>query len=171
MDPLNLSYNEATNNCCNTRYNINFNHEPGSDYAANNFTKLRMLYNSRVSNFRHVVSASKPLFMLIYLPIFMKAEPSYLEIAKRIFRNIKTQRHGITSLLVLNAHTPNSTPVVDGYIDSDCEWINIPAPDPGYVWHDAAWFMSNPGTAHEQKVIQFVESHLQRIGLIKDEVQ
>jgi hypothetical protein len=170
MDPLNLAYNEAANNCCNTRYKINFNHEPGSDYAANNFTKLRTLYNARVSNFRHVVSASKPLFMLIYLPIFMEEKTSYVEIAERIFRNIKKQRQGITSLLVLNAHAPGIAPVVDGYVDSDCEWINIQAPDAGYVWHDSSWFMSNTGMEHEQKVIQFVESHLHRMGLMKSDL-
>lgn len=166
MDPINLAYDVATNNCCNKRYNINFNHETGTDYAANNFTKIRMLYNSRVSNFRHLVSEPRPLFMLIYLPIFMDARLSYIEISKRIFRKIKSQRNEATSLLVLNAHASDCAPVIDGFIDNDLEWINVPVPDAGYVWHDASWFMSNIGITHEQKVIQYVEAHLQRVGLV-----
>lgn len=104
--------------------------------------------------------------MLIYLPIFMDARISYIEISKRIFRNIKSQRNEATSLLVLNAHASDCAPVIDGFVDNDLEWINVPVPDAGYVWHDASWFMSNIGITHEQKVIQYVETHLQRVGLI-----
>jgi hypothetical protein len=166
MDPSNLAFNAATNGCFNKRYSINFNHETGTDYAANNFNKLRLLYNLRVSNYRHLVSASKPLFMLMYLPIFMDAQPYYKGIAERILRNIESQRNEHTSLLILNAHAPDKAPALDGFIDSNLEWINIPVPDAGYVWHDASWFMSDSGINHEKMVIEYVKAHLKRVGLM-----
>lgn len=164
MDSANLAYKETLGNCRNTHFNINFNHELGPDYAANDFSKLRTLYQARVSQLYQFVEDPRPLFLMLYLPVFMLADRSYINIVKGILHNIQGRRTGKASLLVVNSHALGDAMSVDAFIEDAFEWFNLPLPDPGYIWHHPSSYMSDSGIAYERQVIQLVETHLERAG-------
>lgn len=166
MEPANLIFKRNIENCWNTRYHINFNHERGPEFAIDEFAKLRTIYEARVANFRQTIAESTPLFLMLYLPIFMPAGRSYVSLIKGILHRIQAQRTGPTTLLVVNSYAHEDSPGVEAFFEDDFEWCNIPLPHPEYCWHDASWFMSDLGIAYEREVIARVKMHLDRVGLL-----
>ena len=165
MDPANLRFDAATQTCNHTRYAVHFNHEVGSQFAANDFARLREMYAGRIVGFREMLADPTPLFLLITVPVFIQAYKGQVDIVQRIRRLIMNLRTGPTSMLVVNSSPPGMASPVPDMREPGFEWVNIEAPFADYVWHDARCFMSDGGVAYEKVVAALIERHLKQAGI------
>ena len=165
MDPAELRFSVETQTCSHTRYPVHFNHERGVKFAENDFAKLRAMYAGRIENFRQMLADPTPLFLLLTLPIFITPGQKHLEEAREIRRLIMDKRTGPTSMLVVNTMAPGEISAVAAFNEPGFQWVNVDAPDAKYVWHDAAWFMSDAGVRYEKLVASEIEGHLKQSGL------
>jgi hypothetical protein len=147
----------------NTLHAVTFNHEPGPEYAENNFQLLREIYGRRVANFDLAIHDPRPLLLVAHSPAFMGIYPAQVDSMRRVVRHVAAQRQAPTRLVVLKTHDPDSVLGCGDCDDADLSVHLLPLPWQGYVWFEPQAFLSDEGFALERRMVQLLEDGMDRL--------
>jgi len=163
LKPEVLAYREEHNFCVNTHHAVTFNHEPGPEYAENDFQLLREIYGRRVANFQQAVLDPRPLLLVAHSPAFMGIYPAQVEGMRRVVRHVAAQRQAPTRLVVLKTHEPDAQLGCGEIDDAELSVRLLTLPWQGYVWFEPQAFLSDQGFALERRMVQLLEDQLDRL--------
>lgn len=163
LEPELLAYRPEHDFCVNTRLGVTFNHEPGAQYAENNFQLLREIYGRRVTNFEQALLDPRPLLLVAHSPAFMGIYPGQVEGLRRVVRHVAERRAAPTRLIVLKTHEPGTSPGCGELDDADLSVHLMPLPWEGYIWYEPQAFLSDEGFALERQMVQRLEEALDRL--------
>jgi hypothetical protein len=155
IDPADLVFNEKTNHCYHQRLGVQFNHETGREFAADNFAPLIAKYAARVDNFRAVMASGRPLAL-----VFHGVRPHEVPLGERIARlwDVVAARWGSENKRMICINTwPCGAEVVPTKVDRpEVAVLDLHYPRPDYVWHLGHVAFSEDGIAFEARCADFV---------------
>jgi hypothetical protein len=145
LDPRHLALNDRPN-VIHTRLNIDFNHEKGEAFAAEDFASFIELYRRRIENFLSDTRENHCLFVL-----HRRHEQPPLRLYDSLCRQMP---HEHWHLLVVNTAQQPFARNQSVAIPDRLHLAHIPFPYTGYVWHDAQHFTTAEGERFEAQVVK-----------------
>lgn len=165
LDTEHLVFLEQHNICSNKKYHVNFNHEIGLDYAANDFKKLCAIYEQRIANFQATLNNPSPLCLVVHLPHFQGAgDPAQIDSLRRVLALICSQRHYAPTIMVcVNSFLPDNKPGIEEVKEETFTVWNIALPRVDYVWFQPECFLTDDGYAYEKHIVELIRKQLDTI--------
>lgn len=155
LDPADLVYNPQADHCAHRRLGVQFNHETGPEFAADNFAPLIARYQARIENLRAVMASDRPIAL-----VFHGCRPHLAPLGDAIDRLWDTvaDRWGAQGkrLICINTwpHGVEITPTET--TRPEVAVLDIHYPRPGYIWHAARFAFAEDGVAFEAECADFV---------------
>ncbi len=155
----NLKFCPQRNFPIHVKYNIDWNHETGSEWADSGFGKFKELYDRRIQTFRGALNDGKLSLLVIHVPgRFSSQELKALAEAATAL----SQRFANKITVLCLATGTISLPLMGAAfqrISCDGATLHVAAvsmPPPPYVWHLAKSYGTTEGLNFEKSVIQAV---------------
>ena len=161
LDAAKLHYDPERNFCVNESFNIRYNHEKGSEYAAEGFSKLMEIYGRRIGNLRDSLAQPGPVVFILHL---LHPRPNAWQHLRKLVALLEARRAGSRNLL-LCVHTSDSPEISGKHTDSPREGeplriIHAPYPYQGYVWYLSRHCFSPEGHRFEKQLVDRIKAEV-----------
>ena len=137
---------------------IVFNHESGTDFAADDFAKLRARYRDRVDHFEQAARTAPKTAFIIHLSPLQARHAPFL---RRIHAALRTRRGALPFALIVvsswDADAPIDTTGRERFADS-LFFVDVRKPTPNYVWHAAQDGFVPSGQAFERSIVTGIKA-------------
>ena len=155
LDPADLVFNPQTDHCHHRRLGVQFNHETGPEFAADDFAPLIARYEARIAHFRSVMASDRPV-ALVFHGCRPHAAPLGGAIARLWDAIVARWGAGDKRLICINTWPHGAEIVPTEVTRPGIAVLDIHYPRPGYIWHAARFAFAEDGVAFEAKCAEFV---------------
>lgn len=146
-DPRHLSVEAGTDWIRNDVIDAVFNHEPGPEWRAHGYARLRARYAQRAARFRKVLANGKQsVFVYCSHTNFTDTTRELLiEVTERLGAK---SRAGVSVLAIVTGKTET-----DLSSQGRMRIMNHPLPEPSYIFHQPESYLSAAGVEFERRII------------------
>ena len=143
LNPDFTEFNKERGYFINTKYGVRFSHDRNTS-----FEELSQRYSRRINNFHHDIKHNPVIFIVHN---------------NRCFRNLATtikEKFPEVEFKMIFVNTSRSKHNFQGSkfsISEQIEYIQVPYPYEGYIWHEPKHYASEGGIKFESQVIKWIK--------------